>query len=172
MHACAHHAGIAACFCFTMPQMCGQIMTPTRKRRSEQNRTRSWIGDRGHATFRHVLGMVDCPDSGTHKPLHNPPSEYQSMNQCTIGPCTVPNRHKKQFIRTQRDQDMYKSMSLSSPGPTTVLNSKEEFMIDVRRKMQNKSTAFRTHRSSAKTARSELVQTKRSARQQTHRSGH
>ena len=136
-------------------------MTPTRRRRAEQNKSRSWIGDRGHATFRHVLGMVDCPDSGVPRGLHNPPSEYQSMNQCTIGPCTVPNRQRKHYIRTERDPDMYKSMNLGSPGPATLLNQKDERMIEVRRKMKEKSSVLRTGSASA---RSEYIHTGRTTR--------
>ena len=115
-----------------MPLTCGAVSTPVRKSRLEYSQKRNWSGDRGHTTFRHVLGLVACPDSGTTKPMGTETrSNYQSMNQCTRGPCTVPNRDRSKPPRTERDPDMYKSASQATPGKSTLLNYKDARRLEV-----------------------------------------
>ena len=117
-----------------MPTLCGSVATPVRKTRNDYSKARNWSGDRGHTTFRHVLGLVACPDSGMTKPSGNETlSNYQSMNQVTRGPCTVPNRDKSMPPRTERDPDRFKTLSQSSPGKNTLMNPKDARRIEVHR---------------------------------------
>ena len=117
-----------------MPTLCGSVATPVRKTRNDYSKARNWSGDRGHTTFRHVLGLVACPDSGMTKPSGNETlSNYQSMNQVTRGPCTVPNRDKSKPPRTERDPDRFKTLSQSSPGKNTLMNPKDARRIEVHR---------------------------------------
>jgi hypothetical protein len=115
----------------------------------------------GHRTFRHVMGLKAGPDEGIVKqPLNTGGLHYQSMSMCTIGPTTIPNKHKHVYPRNPSDKQIWKSMSLNTPGISSLPNQRVERYRQVKNKMvknaEHKQTAtlWQTGRSICSTERS------------------
>ena len=85
-----------------------------------------------HRTFRHVLGHKHHPTEGVvmQAKFEGGPA-FQTMSMHSGGPCKIANREKHQHVRTERDPDMYKTMSLNCPGVNTIMNRAEERMEEV-----------------------------------------
>ena len=117
-----------------------------------------------HRTFRHVLGQKHCPAEGiVMQPLKTGGIHYQSMSLSTIGPSTIPNKHKHVYPRNPADKQTWKTMSVQTPGVSKLPN----FKVSRYREVMNKKAKNKDYMSTAtlwQTGRS-ISSTERSARQ-------
>lgn len=117
-------------------------------------------GNPGYRTFRQVMGLVSHPEVGVKKqPLNVGGPHYQSMSMHSDGPCTLKNRPQKLRPRDPSDKSQWKSMSLGTPGHSSMLNHKVERKRQIQKIKESYSKSpqqlWQTHRTTMTTGRSE-----------------